>query len=82
MSRQKKLKKTLIVGCSCPKCRAVESLIAKEQLTDEFTIIEYESHRDEVEKLAPNAKSLPILIDNGLVIDNFGDVLRTVRNMI
>lgn len=54
----------------------------KEELTDEFTIIEYESHKDEVEKLAPNARSLPILIDNGLVIDNFGDVLRTVRNMI
>lgn len=76
------MKRTLIVGCSCPKCRAVESLIVKEDLTNEFTIIEYESNKDEVEKLAPNAKSLPILIDNGLVIDNFGDILRTIRNMI
>lgn len=54
----------------------------KEDLTNEFTIIEYESNKDEVEKLAPNAKSLPILIDNGLVIDDFGDILRTIRNMI
>lgn len=47
-----------------------------------FDIITYEGHEEEVSKLAPEAKQLPILIDDGLIIDNFGDVLKTVRSMI
>ena len=54
----------------------------KEQLEDQFEVITYEGHEDEVKKLAPDAKQLPILIDNGLIIDSFGDILKEVRNMI
>lgn len=80
-SRRSK-KKTLIVGSNCPKCKAVESMIYKNGLVDKFEIVLYDAHKEELAETLEGCTQLPVLIDNGVRLTAFGDILKTVRAMI